>query len=258
MFFRSVLPVLIVILMAPAASAQSRLGDGEWAGPYAGVSVGAARSEGAAALGDFDGFIVKRDVVNGLFPPRIDGGSTSLTGGGAIGYNIQRGAVVTGVELDLSLLDHEVTHRFSRIDPTAPPDPFAGVETITTYGTEFGALATLRLRAGLAQGRTLYYLTGGLAAAEVTNRLSLALPELGEAGYANSWSKSGFRIGFAVGAGLERALSDRMRLRAEFVHFDLENVTVRAEDPPVFGDNRFDYRYRNRGQLVRVGVAIPF
>jgi outer membrane immunogenic protein len=256
MFARSVLPALLVALLAPAVAAQSLPGGRDWSGPYAGVSLGVARSDGEAVRGEYDGFIISRDVEYGLIPPRIDGAETALIGGGTLGYNMQRGAAVTGIELDVSFLNQDIRHDFSRIDP-ATSGPFAGVETNTRYETDFGFLASLRLRAGWTRAQNLFYLTGGLAAAQVRNRLGLSLPNFGP-GYSNSWSESGMRIGYVVGAGLERAVGERMSVKVEVLHFDLEDVTVRAEDRAVFDDNRFDYRFKNNGQVLRLGLNMPF
>jgi outer membrane immunogenic protein len=263
MFLRSVLPVLLLVLLAPPVVGQTLTGERDWAGAYGGLTLGAIRSDGEAVRGDFDGAVIIYDVENGLFPPRIDGSESSILLGGLLGYNIQRGALLTGIELDLSLLNHDARHDFSRVDASDGPFPFepwpfSGVETNTSYETEFGFLSTLRLRAGYAQGPNLVYLTGGLAAGQVRNRLGLALPNFGEGGYSNSWSQSGIRLGYAIGAGYERSLSQRMSARVEFVHFDLEDVTLRAQDPGVFGDNRFDYRFKNNGQIFRVGVTVGF
>jgi outer membrane immunogenic protein len=257
MFLRSVLPALLFFGLAPPVAAQTLAGERDWAGAYGGVSFGAVSSDAEAVRGDFAGFIIDRDVENGLFPPRIGRGETSIVFGGLLGYTIRQGALVTGVEADLSRLDHDVRHDFSRIDPTPPPDMFASVETNTSYETEFGFLSTLRLRAGYALGPNLFYLTGGLAAGQVRNRLGLALPNLGD-GYGNSWSASRVRLGYAAGAGYERSLSERMAARVEFIHFDLEDVTIRAQDPPVFLDNRLDYRFKNNGQILRAGVTVGF
>ena len=152
----------------------------DWSGPYAGFSLGVARSDGQAERTGFAGDLIALDVSNGLFPDSIDDADTGALGGLSFGFSRQRGAFVGGVEIDASLLDQDVAAGFSRIDPN--PDPvFFGVQTITRYETDIKALATLRLRAGYATGASLLYATAGLATGDVRNALSLELPELGYA-----------------------------------------------------------------------------
>lgn len=262
MIFRASTAALLLSLSANWSAAQDLSASAEWSGAYFGFTAGAVRPENEAVRDGFTGALITFDVGNGLFPAEQQGNDIAAGGGIGIGYNHQRGSFVAGVELDFTVTGAEASKEFSRIDPNPNP-PFAGVITETTYGTEIDNLATLRLRAGVARGRSLFYATGGLAAGNVTNRFSLAMPNLVipvavPNGYSNNWSEAGTRFGYVIGVGVEHRLDTRTSLKAEILHFDLEDVTVHAEDPPIFGDNTIDYRFTNDGQVARIGINIRF
>lgn len=244
---------------ALTAQAQDGLlglgGSGLWAGAYAGATVGAVRSTGEAERGDFSGPLITLDVQNGLFPESIDDDDIAAIGGLHVGYNVERGAFVGGVELDYALTSLDVEAAFSRVDPNPNP-PFSGIDTNTTYGTAFDGLATLRLRAGRDVGGTLVYATAGVAVAEVENRFTLDLPDLAYA--SPGWDEQGTRVGYAVGLGVERRLNNRVSFKAEVIHVDLEDATVEGRDPVVFEGEALDYRFDNAATVVRVGVNVRF
>lgn len=259
MIVRACMAALLLSASANGAAAQNLGGSAEWDGAYFGVIAGALRPENEAVRGSFTGSLITLDVGNGLFPEQQQGNDIGAAGGAGMGYNLQRGKFVAGIELDFMVSGADAVEKFSMVDPADPSDsPFAGVLTETTYGTEIDNFATLRLRAGVAHGRSMFYATGGVAAGSVTNRFSLDLDLAPNPDYSNSWSEEGTRFGYVIGAGIEHQLSTRTSLKAELLHFDLEDVTVHADDPPNFGDNAIDYRFKNDGQVLRIGVNIRF
>ena len=260
---RRLLPVaLLAVLAAPALSADldppAIAGPApavDWTGAYGGLSFGAVRDDGRAERGRTEGDLIALDVSNGLFPGSIDGAETAALGGLTLGYNLRRGGLVGGVELDLSALDGEVELGFSRVDPN--PDPlFNGVTTTTGYETETRSLATLRLRAGVARGRSLLYATAGLAAGEVRNAFTLAIPELGYA--SPGWSEDEVRFGYVLGLGAERRVGARVSVKIEALYYDLEDARIEGTDPGAFPGQRLDYEFANDGVVARVGVNIAF
>lgn len=249
---------LALSVFGTASTAQQTLPAADWSGPYAGFTLGLTQSNAAAKLGDYSGGLITLDVDNGLFPEKIDGRRRAGLGGMGVGYNLQWGSFVGGVEADFSLLNHTQTHFFSRVDPN-PDEMFNGLDTNTTYTTEFKNLMTLRVRGGYAQGQNLFFATAGLAAGDVRNDFSLALPGLAPAPYSSpDWSERGMRYGTVVGVGLERRLTERMSLKAEILRFDLQDVTIQARDPDVFPGEEIDYKFSNSGTLARIGLNFSF
>lgn len=226
-----------------------------WDGFYAGAVAGLATSKGRADLGAHSGVLIPLDVANGLFPRSISHMNESLTGGITAGYNIQRGAFVGGIEADISFADFKIRHTMSRLDPNPFP-PFTGQVTNSAFHTDYGALATLRVRAGVALDRTLIYATGGLAAGKVTNRFSIGLPGLGYA--SPDWSTSKVRYGYAIGAGVEHKLTENVSMKLEGLFVDLQDAVVTGTDPVTFPGERLSYRFRNDMIVGRLGLNVAF
>ena len=153
----------------------------EWSGPYAGFEFGGA-------------FFETDYLPTPGADPHVDGGG--FLAGGLVGYNIQSGSFVYGVEGDISL---------GEVDGKSNGNKF-NIEKI----------ATLHARLGFANGASLFYITGGLAAADVEiDSAALA----GFAGKDEQWL-----WGYTVGAGVEYAFGN-MRMRGEYLFADFDDDT---------------------------------
>jgi outer membrane immunogenic protein len=106
-------------------------------------------------------------------------------GGGQIGFNLQRGHAVAGVEAD--------------IQGAGITGSGGGVRSSLDW---FGSV---RGRAGYASGRTLIYATGGLGYGQVTN-----------AGI------SGAQTGWIAGGGAEYKITPVWSAKAEYQYFELD------------------------------------
>ncbi|MBA2125760.1 porin family protein [Hyphomicrobium methylovorum] len=148
-------------------------------------------------------------------------------GGAQIGYNWQRDRFVFGVEAD-----------------------FQGADI---SGHEFGAFhearsdvdwfSTVRGRAGIASGPWLLYATGGVAFADIDNRIAFD--------DGTSFRKDGTRTGYVVGGGLEYALSRNWTMKAEYLYLGMGNDNL-------VNDEGFETRVNNDIQTVRVGLNYKF
>ncbi len=229
-----------------------------WNGYYGGLTFGVARGDGTAVRSNGTGAVIELDVSNGLFPDTTDGFASDVIGGVTLGYNIQRGDFVGGIEFDLSTSEYVATSEFSRVDPGPL---FPGVDTNTSYKTEVANLSTLRLRGGYTTGDTLIYGTAGLAAGRVKNEFSLNMPNFPGLvnGYSSpDWIENETRYGYVVGAGVEHRVTDRVSLKAEALYYDLEDVTVEGRDSANFPGQELDYRFDNDGFVVRIGINLTF
>jgi len=94
---------------------------------------------------------------------------------------------------------------------------------------------TIRTRFGIVQDRTLFYVTGGLAIGSVSQNMWSTLTIAGNANSPYSWSgsKSSVRVGYALGAGVETALSDNVTVRGQFLYYNLgtANYGIAAVGP---------------------------
>jgi outer membrane immunogenic protein len=140
--------------------------------------------------------------------------SSSFIGGGQIGYNWQHGNFVYGVEADISGL----TKGFRA------PDVITKGVGRTPLRTDIDWLSTYRLRAGLAVGDTMAYMTGGLAIGGVKNCFS---PHgCGFTGGGTEKSESRTKVGWAIGGGVEHMWTRNWTVALEGLFVDLGSSTV--------------------------------
>ena len=149
-----------------------------WTGFYAGVSGGWGWGDGSLSgpppTGNLDG-------SGGVF-------------GGTLGYNWQNGAVVFGVETDISWSGIEVDRRCG------------GGLRCEISNDWFG---TARGRIGYAWDRFMPYLTGGLAYGDVDARVT------GLRGASET------QVGYTIGGGMEFALNGPWTAKLEYLYVDL-------------------------------------
>ena len=123
--------------------------------------------------------------------------------GGQLGYNVQTGSWVWGVELDGA---------WTNIENDAGP----GEDCLPNCGyVRINNLITARLRTGPAIGNTFYYVTGGFASGKVTfNDFD-----------AGDGALSKRHNGYAVGFGAEHAFTPNWSAKLEYLYFELGEKT---------------------------------
>jgi len=163
-----------------------------WAGLYLGGAVG-------FGVGD-----MTETNLNNTYP------NDTLNVNGAIygahlGYNIQRGAIVYGIEASFNGTGiDEVLNR---------PAVTAGTYTLEHELEWYG---TLTSRLGYAQGATLFYGLGGAAWGKSKTLEAL----VGNAPHDFANSDDTTNMGWTAGAGIEYAFNDRFSARVEYAHVD--------------------------------------
>ena len=235
--------------MAPVAYAPS------WAGFYIGGNIGVTRQE--ARWDDFDqGALVSGTEGAGGCIFSCDSNvqnKTGFIGGGQIGYNLQSGSLVYGVEADISGLDGKM---FTDLSPLR-----GNLDTSITQGIDW--LATFRGRAGLAVDRTMIYITGGVAIGGVKN--SVASVCAGDAlakGRCGSddnifLDSNDTRVGWTVGGGIEHMLTPNWTLRGEALFVDLGQTGV-IQTINTANADAFSGRFANQVVIGRLGVNYKF
>ena len=167
--------------LPPPPVANLRAAQYDWTGVYAGGWIGLACLDGRGALVD--------NTAGNTF----NNGGCGFKGGGLIGYNYQMDHIVVGAEADLGTS----TDLVRNTQPTAD------------FRFNMNYIATVRGRAGYAMDDTLFYLTAGGAYAQgELNGIVAAIPSHLKAD----------QFGWSVGAGMEHAVSDRLRLRMEYLY----------------------------------------
>ncbi|WP_460448930.1 outer membrane protein [Alsobacter sp. SYSU BS001988] len=144
--------------------------------------------------------------------------TSGMVAGGQVGYNLQAGPVVAGVEADASV---------------------SGVSnTSFSEKTRQKWLVSGRARLGYAAGNIMPYLTGGVA---------MAATEIKALG----GKASSTRSGYVVGGGAEMMMAPSVTVRAEYLHYGLGD----AEYPgPLLGPVKVD----NSINVIRAGANYKF
>jgi outer membrane immunogenic protein len=137
-------------------------------------------------------------------------------GGGHIGFNLQHGQWVFGIEGAFNWADLEDTH--------VRPGTFSD-NTITTRLRD---LLTVTGRVGWAWDRSLVYVRGGYAGSDLSMRATEA------PFFAHTFSDSSWVNGWTVGAGAEFAVHSNVTLGVAYDYIDLQSKTFSGLDSSSF------------------------
>jgi outer membrane immunogenic protein len=180
-----------------------------------------------------------------------------VIGGLQIGYNLQTGRYVFGIETDFDAIGQRGSQTFNGANGATLLGGglglIAAAPTAATYNEKLSWLGTFRGRVGIASDRTLFYATGGLAYGEVKSTGSAIIsgsnspfgpfgptctanfPAFGTCPLGN-WSNSVDKIGWTLGGGIEQAFAANWSVKVEYLYVDLGRVsTAFATSPGCFG-----------------------
>lgn len=159
------------------------------------------------------------------------GGPFGGLGGATLGYNYQSGRLLVGLEGDIA---------FGSIDSSS--DFGFG----TSGAGAIRGLGTARARFGYVWDRALLYVTGGYAGASLNGRVSdfAGSPNL-------VLQESHYLNGFAVGAGVEYAITTRISVKGEYLFTDFGSQGF-------FGGTRDTASAAPHINLVRAGLNYHF
>ena len=218
----------IAVLCFFAFAGSAVAGDGygpqyRWTGLYGGAHIGYASGDWTVDLTHSSGAIHYNDH---FVPPHGSlKGADGWIGGLQTGYNYQMGAVVVGLEADVSWTGIEGEGRFTTVAPN-----------FTTWDikSNLDVYGTVRGRAGVTSGSMLFYGTAGLAwgitdTSQATNWFAPAPPDVG-----GRTSGKTTHLGYAVGAGVEWMFAKNWTVKAEYLYVDLakENYALNGTTKP--------------------------
>lgn len=232
------------IVSAPEPAPVQDYATFNWTGGY----VGAHAGYGWASMQDVNNPEASKVKPKGGF------------GGLQAGYNYQfDNNVVLGAEADVSF--GKIKKSWAGND-TSAFDSYYGEDKIGTHGT-------VRARLGYAADRFLPFVTGGIAFADTkhslgcdTSRVSMTRGCGGSVagGFGNGGkfedTASKTRVGYAVGAGVEYAVTNNWTVKAEYLYSNFGKKGVTLSDP--YKNTVSDRRFKNDLSEVRVGVNYKF
>ncbi|MBX9741576.1 MAG: outer membrane beta-barrel protein [Beijerinckiaceae bacterium] len=231
-----------------------------WTGFYAGLNAGGAWNENRGLSSA--GFIAPNPVIFG----NGNSDDVGFTGGAQIGYNMQFGSFVAGVEADINYLDRNGGGN------GAFPAIAGGAPDFTDFavggGNRGNWFGTVRGRLGFAFDRALIYGTGGLAygarsgSASITQRDYDSVAGIATLTNLPGTGGNGSNVGWALGAGMEYAFTNSMSFKIEYLHVDLGSNSRTFVAGPGFGGvaggETITVRNENKFDVVRAGVNFRF
>lgn len=267
--FKSLLAAgILFALTCEGAYAQAQIAGApasRWTGWYAGINAGYAWGEVNASS------IYSCPSPSGVdcftntdyLPPVGAAGTGSLSlqgfiGGAQIGRSWQSGALVFGIEADLNSFHLKKTMTKTAFFPLAP-----GSFQTVSVGAETEWLATARGRLGWGLNPAiLIYATAGLALSDVSmSNFTVGNSFAEETGASRSKS---LRLGWAVGAGVETALSATWSIRTEYLYVDFGSASTNLKIPNAnlpggltFGNNLATSGHLS-AHILRAGVNYRF
>ena len=220
--------VAALVAMTGAASADGYLGPARayeqpfsWTGFYIGGHAGLVTGETTGDIG-----------LGG--PLNTDYSLNGALYGGQVGYNLQSGLAVFGIEASLSGADIQGS---------------TGCVLVLECSRKIDWLATVIGRVGIASGRSLLYAMGGVAWADVDTDVKIVnVPLL---------NGSETHTGWVAGFGFEHAFTNNITTRIEYAHIDLGSqdtgLAIAGGGPTVVTD-KVDVRM----DTIRLGVNFKF
>jgi outer membrane immunogenic protein len=234
-----------------------------WTGFYLGGNIGYSwgRSEIDITFADN----ASRTV---LFNSNTGFDMNGLIGGGQIGYNIQTGSLVWGLEADI-----QASHQGGVTSFLCPAEVCSPRPGSSTPGPVIGSLnqklewfGTVRSRIGLPVTPTvLAYVTGGLAYGEVNTEGTLSgftAPVCGcvllSTPVMAAFGSNTTRVGWTIGAGIEASLWENWTAKIEYLYIDLGTIAATGVNQLSFPPIAAVFSAHVTDNIVRVGLNYSF
>jgi outer membrane immunogenic protein len=194
--------------------------------------------------------------------------ANGFIGGGQVGYNLQNGNAVAGIEADFQGADIKGTASFANSVAIANfPGLFLNTSGSGSQKLEW--LGTVRGRVGwLPTPLSLFYVTGGLAYGHPETNISFTASQTPGGCVPTcvatvSSSNSTTRFGFTVGGGWEWMFAPQWSFNAEYLYYTLGHVTLNtAISVPFQGTPYFGCTFQSTavydGSIARGGLNYHF
>jgi outer membrane immunogenic protein len=189
-----------------------------WTGFYVGVNGGYAWGDDD----DIDLYYILRDgVTRQDRETKYDVGLEGAFGGVQLGYNWQRNRYVFGIEADIQASD---------ISADASGRVVQKPNDVIEADLDLEWFSTIRARAGIATGKSLFYITGGFAFGDASSKLvhdyDPAAPNVSDFRGVSTGDET--LTGYTIGGGLEHAIDSNWSVKLEYMYVDLGGLSTRG------------------------------
>jgi outer membrane immunogenic protein len=235
-----------------------------WTGAYVGLQAGygllnTARSHtgsgsgsGSAGSGSGSG----AGTVSGSHKHNASG----ALGGAQIGYNKQFGSLVVGLEADLaasSIKGSSLSSANATSSGSGSGSGSGGGTSSVHSSSRMTGFGTARLRVGYAVDKALFYMTGGLAYANIKNSVTYSIDTPYWSSSVTS-TQSGWKTGWALGGGMEYALNNSLSFKTEALYYSLGKKSFEVANIDGNGGIGLAGTVKNTGMIGRVGLNYRF
>jgi outer membrane immunogenic protein len=221
-----------------------------WTGFYVGAHAGYTWSDNPTIVSAGNALTQNVFIDTGSVATRLPVDRHGFIGGAQIGYNWQITPMfVVGAEADISFLDSKGS--------VSVPGP-ADASRIMSTTQKLDWLGTARARVGFTPfDRFLVYATGGLAFGNTKLSTDLSRTTGCAGNNCQRGSSSSTKTGFAIGGGAEYAVTNNLTVKAEYLYYDLGDVSHAMFDPafPAFS---YVAKAKFDGHIARVGLNYKF
>lgn len=241
------------------SSARAPVSSWDWTGFYVGGYAGGGfgrASANTSTVFSSTGYFAATSVgaISTAGSQRIS--PRGFSGGGTIGYNHQSGSFVIGAEADYGSLNLKKSVATTATYPCCGPTNFTVTQSVKTRW-----LFTARPRVGYAAGKSLFYVTGGLAVTDL-NYQALFVDTFATAHENGSFSKT--RAGWTGGGGGEFKIGSKWSAKGEYLFADFRRSTVTSTNLTAFSPaiafpgNTFTHSTDLKVHNIRFGINYHF
>ncbi len=230
-----------------------------WNGFYAGVNAGYGWGTSKTDYPGVEPTLFIPGQTFGAIPRSNSPRNAGFIGGVQAGYNWQFNSAIAGLEADFAYTGMRGTATYAA---TVFPAPLL----TTTQENKLNWFATVRPRVGmLLTPDFLGYVTGGVAigGAKAATTVDIAPPGSCPLtnGFCSTGSASKTLVGWTAGLGAEMALAAHWTAKAEYLYYDLGNVSYQVISTATFGNGGTESIHADakfKGHIVRVGLNYSF
>jgi outer membrane immunogenic protein len=238
----------MLIMLGSSAVADEKI---NWEGYYVGGGIGF--SHGSVSEG-------KTDWIENGITPYITSGKNSefnhmLLNMNA-GYNVQLdNKSIIGFEVDNNYVNQTAHGDVVNYDIS-----YSTVADRVVSKTKINNIQTLRLKYGFDHKNVYYYLTGGLALAEVKRKVTGLDDNQGWAflDFGETNSKTNFETGYALGAGMEMPVRDSLSFSLKYIYTDFGDINYNYEGHAFGAINIGKQKVKLDNSMLSVGLNYHF
>jgi outer membrane immunogenic protein len=179
--------------------------------------------------------------------------ANGVLGGVQAGANYQIASWVFGMEADLAVLRSKGSSTGTVSQGLAP-----GTVLTATATSKIDWLAMFTGRAGYALDRTLFYVKGGIAAAETRDNFSVTQATSTPPVFIDLGTKNSTQVGWTIGGGIEHAFAPNWSAKIEYNYVDLGKSSENFNFVTTGGSLTFRPDIEHKLQIVKVGANYRF